>query len=246
MDGQKLTAKDQIDDAINEAFGTENFEAELDGVTYTSVNATARAIAEKASAKSGDDYITLHDLKISGINVEIDIAPARYSKYQEAKTADFAAVNSGGRMMAGYTVELATGKISAGGMRAGVLAIEGRLYARLFRDEAERIQREAARAEKGILGLKEQAEKPWDRAGELKEKRDRLKTVIGELSGAAESAQAEQKAETHIQHHAVETPPLEHDTPAVEETTAGMRDQRRENVLAEIEGRNGKQKSKGR
>ena len=82
--------------------------------------------------------------------------------------------------------------------------------------------------------------------GELKEKRDRLKTVIGELSGAAESAQAEQKAETHIQHHAVETPPLEHDTPAVEETTAGMRDQRRENVLAEIEGRNGKQKSKGR
>ena len=164
VDGQKLTAKDQIDDAINEAFGTENFEAELDGVTYTSVNATARAIAEKASAKSGDDFITLHDLKISGINVEIDIAPARYSKYQEAKTADFAAVNPGGRMMAGYTVELATGKISAGGMRAGVLAIEGKLHPRLFRDEAERLRREADRAEKGILGLKEQAEKPWDRA----------------------------------------------------------------------------------
>ncbi len=246
VDGQKLTAKDQIDDAITEAFGTENFEAELDGVTYTGVTAAARAIAEKASANDGDDYITLHGLKISGINVEIDIAPARYSKYQEAKTADFAAVNPDGRMMAGYTVELATGKISAGGMRAGVLAIEGRLHPRLFRDEAERIQREATRAEKGIPGLKEQAEKPWDRAGELKEKRDRLKTVIGELSGAAESAQAEQKAETHIQHHAVETPPLEHDTPAVEETTAGMRDQRRENVLAEIEGRNGKQKSKGR
>ena len=232
-----MTAKDQIDDAITEAFGTENFEAELDGVTYTGVNAAARAIAEKASAKSGDDFITLHDLKISGINVEVDIAPARYSKYQEAKTADFAAVNPGGRMMAGYTVELATGKISAGGMRAGVLAIEGRLHPRLFRDEAERLRREADRAEKGIPGLKEQAEKPWDKGGDLKEKRDRLKTVIGELSGAAESAKAEQKTETDIQHHAVESPSLEHDTPAVEEITAVVREQRRAAALKEINGR---------
>ena len=246
VDGRKLTAKDQIDDAITEAFGTENFEAELDGVTYTGVTAAARAIAEKASAKSGDDYITLHDLKISGITVEVDIAPARYSKYQEAKTADFAAVNSGGRMMAGYTVELATGKISAGGMRAGVLAIWERLDASLFRGDANRIQREAARAEKGIPGLKEQAEKPWDKAGELKEKRERIKAVIADLSGAAEDAQAQQKTETHIRHNTAESAPMEHDTPAVEETAAGRRDQRRENVLAEIEGRYGKQKSKGR
>ncbi len=246
VDGRKLTAKDQIDDAITEAFGTENFEAELDGVSYTGVTAAARAIAEKASAKSGDDYITLHDLKISGITVEVDIAPARYSKYQEAKTADFAAVNSGGRMMAGYTVELATGKISAGGMRAGVLAIWERLDASLFRGDANRIQREAARAEKGIPGLKEQAEKPWDKAGELKEKRERIKAVIADLSGAAEDAQAQRKTETHIRHNTAESAPMEHDTPAVEETAAGRRDQRRENVLAEIEGRYGKQKSKGR
>ena len=152
MDGQKLTAKDQIDDAITEAFGTENFEAELDGVTYTGVTAAARAIAEKASAKAGDDYITLHGLKISGINVEVDIARRGISKYQEAKTADFAAVNSGGRMMAGYTAELATGKISAGGMRAGVLAIQERLDARRFRRRRPSIQREAARAERGHSG----------------------------------------------------------------------------------------------
>ncbi len=189
IDGQKLTAKDKVEDAITETFGMQNFEAEVDGTVYTSATATARAIAEKASAMAGT--VKVDGIKISGISVEVDIASARFSRFDGAKEVTFSAINSAGRTMSWVSAELATGNVTTAALRGSVLAIQERLDARRFRNMAEDTQRKAARAEEDIPGLTEQAEKPWDKAGELKKKRDRLQDVIAELSTAAKTTQAQ-------------------------------------------------------
>ena len=53
-------------------------------------------------------------------------------------------------------------------------------------------------------------------------------------------------AGAHVLHSAVESPPMEDGTPGVEEATVTVQDQRKTAALKEIEGRSGKQKSKGR
>lgn len=69
--------------------------------------------------------------------------------------------------------------------RAAILAINEKLNARHFRDEAQYTQSKAEAAARDLPALKEQAAKPWDKAAELAGKRERIKAVIAELSAGA-------------------------------------------------------------
>jgi hypothetical protein len=258
--GVKLTAKDKVEAAILEAFGTKNFEAEVDGITYTGVTAAARAIAEKASAMAGDS-ITVDGIKIDGIAVEADIAPPLFTKYDrsgsrlfDAKDCTFAAIDSAGRTMVECSTELSTGNVTSSGVWRSVLAIHEMLDADRFRDRAEEVQSKAAAAEKDLPRLMEQAEKPWDKAGELKEKRVRIQDVVAELT--AEATQAQQEGETteadpETGTHVLPDAPKGSEAAALAAVPAPAQDgsspeERREAAKAEIEAMKARSADKGR
>ena len=213
--GKKLTAKDKIEDAIKTAFGTYDFEAEADGVPYTSATALARVIAQKAEASSAST-LTIDGIKIDGIRVEADIAPPAYARDDNEKVVTFAALNAHGRTMAEYTAWLKGEKISAGSLLKSVLAIHEKLDARAFRASADHIRQDAERARGEASGLREQVQKEWDRAPDLQAKRARLKAVVTELSSkqeakpklsAAQEAKIELMAENYLESFGRGVPP---------------------------------------
>ena len=181
--GKKLTSKDKVEEAINKAFGTADFEAEVDGTKHIGLTDAARAIVDKIAAQT-ESAFTLEGVTINGAKVEVDVQPSVWGKTKESIDVTLSAVNDAGRSMAGYTSKLESGTATTNGIRPLVAKIAEALEPRTFRWQAEATRNEAARAEKEIPSLKIEAAKPWEKAEELTAKRDRLKNVITELAAS--------------------------------------------------------------
>lgn len=195
--GNNLTSQSAIEDAIQEAFGTPDFEATIDGKTIIGLTDASRVLAEKvgrAIIGAGGRDIMIDGISINGMKVEIDIADQRFNKSAD-KDINFLLVNDSGESMGRYRSVLTSGVPTQGGMRAGLVKLFEKLDPREYRLSAKRLITEAKEAEKKIPGLQEQIAKPWDKAQELEDKRNRLKEVISQLESASDSARLADDAE---------------------------------------------------
>lgn len=196
--GNNLTSQSAIADAISEAFGDPGFEATIDGKTFIGLSDASKTLTEKvgrAIVSSGGRDIMIDGVTINGMKVEIDVSEQRFSKGAD-KDITFILVNNTGESMGHYRSVLSGGVPTQGGMRAGLQKLFGKLNPQEYRNGAKRLVSDAKEAEKKIPGLEEQVAKPWDKAQELEDKRNRLKDVISQLESASDSARLADDAES--------------------------------------------------
>lgn len=177
--GEKVTTQDQIADAMNKAFGTEDFTGTLDGKTITRINDLAKAITNKGVAAGKDKReFTVDGITINGLPTEIDVADGLSKKF--SKTVTLSLLDAKGRT-AGQITTMADG-LSTSVARNLVEKAQRALDPDRFMELAAIEKRAVERAESEREGLEREAAKPWPQEGELEDKRVRLKDVIATLA----------------------------------------------------------------
>lgn len=183
VDGEKLTTQDQIAEALRAAFGTPGFVGSMGGKKVNSYNDLAKALTNAAAAQPKSEF-TLDGITINGVPVEVDVLNARYSAGKKEITLSF--LDADGKQMAGYSSQGDGLSVSLG--RALIEKAVNGLSPEQFRANARVQERSIERARDELPSLQAEVDKPWPKAIELQEKRDRLKDVIAQLAATDDRA----------------------------------------------------------
>jgi N12 class adenine-specific DNA methylase len=188
--GATITTQGDIGNVIDGAFGDPGFEAEAAGQRYIARYKAAAAMSEAinaAWASRGDqEQVSVDGFRFKGLPVEVDVYP---SQWRDTEIVVDVNVVHRGEAMATAQFTFERGKASH---PASVVASLGRLMNQI---SVEIVQRRAdntaaskANAQKRLPELREEAEKPWARAAEYDQKRERLQAVVTSLEGASDVA----------------------------------------------------------
>lgn len=181
--GENYTTLANIERAIAQAFGTEDFQATFKGKSYIDVGVLAVDVqaATNPSAKNQ----TIDGIMINGMPVEVDV---RFAKFRGGKSTEYAfsvKEEKSGRAMLHYWSDNESHEVRVGMIRAGLNVLPDRMAAADFKGKADEVRSHAATAGKRIPELREQVGKPWAKADDLDAKRERLAIVTTQLAGTS-------------------------------------------------------------
>jgi len=182
--GEKHTTQANIDRAIAQAFGTEDFQATFKGKSYIDVGVLAVDVVAAFDAHISRG-MTVDGITINGMPVEVD---ARHSSFRRNPTTEYAfslKEEKSGRTMIPYWSDNEGHEVRVGMIRGGLDVLLNRTRLVDFKGTADEVRSHAATAGKRIPELREQVGKPWAKAADLDAKRERLAIVTAQLAGTS-------------------------------------------------------------
>lgn len=188
VNGEKATSRERIRDLIADQLGDKDFEAEVDGKKFISINSAVAAIMDKhGPASTRGREFTLDGITINGMRVELDIAPSRW-KANTDSVLTLVVLDADGNSMVQVSHGYESPTLSAASLRAGLNKLAKEFAPELHLAQARDQEAAVERAKRDLPELKKLAEITFPQEQELKDKRDRLGEVEKALAGSSDAA----------------------------------------------------------
>lgn len=188
VNGEKATSRERIRDLIADQLGDKDFEAEVDGKKFISINSAVAAIMDKhGPASTRGREFTLDGITINGMRVELDIAPSRW-KANTDSVLTLVVLDADGNSMVQVSHGYESPTLSAASLRAGLNKLAKEFAPELHLAQARDQEAAVERAKRDLPELKKLAEITFPQEQELKDKRERLGEVEKALAGSSDAA----------------------------------------------------------
>ncbi|MGL5156269.1 MAG: PLxRFG domain-containing protein [Aeromonas veronii] len=197
IDGQRITTKDGITEAIGAALGDNHpFEATINGKTTYQRTAAARQIAELLNGtdttEDGTTVLPLGEMFGYQLEADIDVSTVRVkaksgeTTSSRVKNVRFSLLDNGKTVASADTAEFsATANLLTQNIRPSVDRLMEAVSRSANSDEAGYLSEQLERAQRDLAELEARVGEAFPKAAELTGKRERLTEVVKELEGKA-------------------------------------------------------------
>lgn len=192
VNGKNLSSRVEIDKIIQSAFGDQGFEVLIGKREYISALDAGREIGAKLSSLAkgladGDQSRSVAVGVMYGMTLEVDVM--RDGNY----FASLSLTDKAGAVVVSTEVSARNEpEYSPALIKNALSTLVSEVYSRSNVANLDRLNRALENAKKELPETKEKYGKPFDKAAELQEKRDRLAALTSELASEKVSAKAEE------------------------------------------------------
>jgi hypothetical protein len=187
--GVKVTTVADLNERIDNAFGTPGFEFDIDGERHIRLWHAATALDEKfkreVAAQAGNEQVTIDGMTLNGIPLEVDLYEGAYNRAGE-KTLDVNLVHKGEVIYyTSRTIGRDASMPNVFRMRLDALHENATPEAMIRR--ADNLRKDMAGAEKQAPTLEAEIAKEWPEQEEYQRKSERLQEVIKILTDSSDT-----------------------------------------------------------
>lgn len=201
VNGQRLTNKAGIEDAIGAALGdSQPFEVTLGGTDFTQRTAAGRELSAILSPKAAEGVKE----QVSGVAGSMFSLDLRYqftaSRYDSSKVDLLLTLEGDGIVAASAEIGSHDPMIAftTAQLRDWLGKMASEVENRSTGDSADYMERRLEEARRDLPTYQERAKEGFPKAQELKDKRARLQEVVGQLTGPAPTAAIDQEGDEPV------------------------------------------------